>query len=68
MKVGADHLFTVDGVKGGKGASSSIFRVVTLQLGLMKAERRVPHQLITPAVPRNPTISAHSFFIDKRFC
>lgn len=67
MKVGADHLFSVDGVKGGEGASS-IFHVVTVLLGFVKAEMRVLHQLITPAVPRNPARSAHRLFICRRFC
>lgn len=67
MKVGADHLYTVDGVEGGEGASSPIFLCALLQ-GIVEAERPVPHQLVTPAVPRGPALSAQRFFIRRSFC
>lgn len=69
MKVGADHLFAVDGVKGGEGASSSsAFRRVTVLQGFVKAEMRVLQQLIAPAVPGSPAQTAHRLFICRRFC
>lgn len=43
MEVSADHLFTVDGVEAGQRASSSSFGVVTVQLGICKAQRFVLH-------------------------
>lgn len=68
VKVGADHLFAVDGVKGGEGASSSSFRRVTVLQGFVKAEVRVLHQLIAPAVPGSPAQTAHRLFVCRRFC
>lgn len=67
MKFGADHLLKVHGVEGGEGASSSIFLFAVLQ-GVVKAERRVPHQLVTPAVPRSQAHIAHRLFICRSFC
>lgn len=68
MEVSADHLFTGDGVEAGQKASSSSFCVVTVQLGICKAQRFVLHQLVTPAVPWDPTVCTHCFFIYKRLC
>lgn len=68
MEVSADHLFGVNGVEAGQNTSSYTFCRVTVQPGICEVSRFVLHQLVTPAVPWDPAILTHCFFIYKRLC
>lgn len=64
MEISADHLFAVNGVEASQKAS---FCVVTVQLGICP-NPRVLHQLVTPAIPWDPTVCTLRFFIYKILC
>lgn len=67
MEISADHLFGVNGVEAGQKASSSLY-VFTVLLSAFKVLWCVIHQLVTPAVPWDPTMWTLCFFILKRLC
>lgn len=67
VKVGADHLFAVDGVEAGQPAGPS-GRLVAVQLGVGEASGLILLQPVTPAVPRHPPIRTRGFRVDKGLC
>lgn len=67
MEACADHLFGVVGVEAGQRAPSSRY-LFTVHLGLCEGLRGVLHQLVTPAIPWDPTIGTRGLLIYKRFC
>lgn len=60
MEISAYHLFAVNGVEAGQRTSLCL---ATMLQSICEASRGVLHQLVTPAVPWNPTTGANSLFI-----